>query len=408
MEQQTFEYYIERYTVGKLSPAEWNELRVLIKKPENIEALKAIMDQQLLDSENGGYETITETLLATLLTAINDEKTASSPSVQSVKRVSLLRSGWFRYAAAVILLLFGIGAYVWNQKLKVKNENLRAAAGPVKKDIAPGREGAVLTLADGSQVLLDSVKNSVVALQDGVTARVIDGALVYEGNGNEMVYNVMSTPNGRQYHVTLPDGTQVWLNAASSIRYPIVFAENERKVKITGEAYFEVAKDKTKPFSVDVDGKSSVQVLGTGFNINSYGDEGDIKTTLIDGSVKVNQQVILKPGQQALQPLSVEAIAASSGQRAGDAAGIIVKSNADLSQALAWKNGLFSFNNAGLRSAMRQLERWYNIKVEYERVDPDITLKGEMYRNVNLSNVLEFLRKMGVQFRMEGNVLTVF
>ena len=218
----------------------------------------------------------------------------------------------------------------------------------------------------------------------------------------------MTTPAGGQYQVTLPDGTKVWLNAASSITYPTAFVDKERPVKISGEVYFEVAKDKEKPFIVDVDGKSSVRVLGTSFNINSYGDESTIKTTLLEGSVKVmrtattavsTDSVILKPGQQAL--VALPAVAASSDRQ------LKVTSDVNIEQTLAWKNGLFNFNGSDLHAVMRQLERWYGIKVEYEGSIPDTKFSGEIYRNVNLSDVLEALQRMGVKFRLHGKTLLV-
>jgi len=183
----------------------------------------------------------------------------------------------------------------------------------------------------------------------------------------------------------LPDGTQVWLNAASSITYPVAFTGKQRNVKISREAYFEVMQDKEKPFVVEVDGGMPVEVLGTHFNVNSYTDEGAVKTTLLEGSVRVGQGVVLKPGQQVW----------ADGQR------LSVRSNINMDKVMAWKNGLFNFEDASLQEVMRQLERWYDITVVYEGRIPDIQFEGEISRNINLSNLLRVLARAEVKFRLE-------
>ncbi|HVK50012.1 MAG TPA: FecR domain-containing protein, partial [Pseudobacter sp.] len=261
------------------------------------------------------------------------------------------------------------------------------------EQIQPGKEGAVLTLADGSQVSLDSVKNGVIAMQYGVTARVINGALVYEGSGSQLQYNTMSTPKGRQYQLTLPDGTKVWLNAASSVKYPTVFTGNERNVSISGEVYFEVAKKSSQPFRVAVDRKLTIDVLGTSFNVNAYPDETTLYTTLIDGAVRVtgskagNSQV-LKPAQQAVL---------ANGES------ISVNNNVDTDKVLAWKNGVFNFEGASLADVMKQIERWYDIEVVYEKGIPDIKFWGKITKDVPLSGMLIALEKTKVHFKMENN-----
>lgn len=318
--------------------------------------------------------------------------------IRPVHRIHFLKTAWFRYAAAIVICL-GIGGYIWTTSRSADNLVATNDNKSLQTDIGPGSEKAILTLSDGSKIVLDNAANGQLAIQQGSKVIKKDGQIVYDA-GNilaaDAVYNTMSTPRGGQYKLTLPDGTKVWLNAATSITYPIAFGK-ERKVKINGEAYFEVTQNKEKPFIVDIDGRSSVEVLGTSFNVNSYADESSIKTTLVEGSVKVvngNQSAILKPGQQANQ--SVQTLGS-----------IQIINNANIDQALAWKNGLFSFNDADLRSVMRQLERWYDINVRYEGTVSDLTLKGEMYRNVNLSDVLEFLQTMGIKTRMEGKKLIV-
>jgi ferric-dicitrate binding protein FerR (iron transport regulator) len=205
----------------------------------------------------------------------------------------------------------------------------------------------------------------------------------------------MSTPRGGQYQLTLADGSQVWLNAESSITYPTAFNGNDRKVSITGEAYFEVAKDKKKPFRVDI-GPATIEVLGTHFNMNTYKDEQTNKTTLLEGSVRiktVHTSLTLRPGQQ--------------GQYNPRTNNLSLAVHPDVEQAVAWKNGVFNFNNVKLEEAMRQIARWYDVQVVYEKTIPATTFGGKMGRDLKLSQVLKLLGEMGIQFRIEGKKLIV-
>jgi transmembrane sensor len=190
----------------------------------------------------------------------------------------------------------------------------------------------------------------------------------------------------------LEDGTGVWLNAASSIKYPTAFTGNERRVEITGEAYFEVAHNADKPFRVTFN-EQTVEVLGTHFNINAYADEPAAKTTLLEGKVKLTnkaQSAMLLPGQ--------EAVLVTNGYQVKEA---------DLEQAMAWKNGIFYFDNTDVKTIMRQVARWYNVQVEYEGKVTDYKFAGDLRRNTNLANVLQILEQAGIHFRMEGRKLIV-
>lgn len=296
----------------------------------------------------------------------------------------------WKWIAASVVLVLGISTYflLENQTHRQQPEPLVDAA-----LIKPGRDGAILKLADGSQLSLDSVRNGVVALQDGVTAKVVNGALVYEGNGNKMQYNTMSTPKGRQYHLTLSDGTRVWLNAASSIKYPTVFTGGERRVQISGEAYFEVAKNSTQPFRVEAGNGMQIDVLGTSFNVNAYQDDHNNYTTLMDGAVRVTaagtgNSAILKPGQQAVQS-------------PGDL--ISVNNNVDVEKVMAWKNGIFNFENASLEYVMKEIGRWYDIDVVYQNGVPDIKFWGKITKDVPLSGILIALERTKVHFKLENN-----
>jgi transmembrane sensor len=322
-----------------------------------------------------------------------------TPNAPAYHRVHFLRTAWFRYAAIVITLITALAVYYQVSNTSEESKIIRSTAANTLH-VPPGYNRAVLTLSNGKQVELDSAASEIIT--DGQLAiKNENGKLVYRSS-DIVALNTMATPKGGQYQLALPDGTKVWLNAASSITYPTSFPGSSREVTVQGEVYFEVAKNQRKPFVVNVNGKSLVEVLGTQFNVNAYGDRGTIRTTLIDGSVKVNRQVVLKPGQETIQSTTAPAAAAAE-----TGAGLTVV-NADIEKVLAWKNGLFSFNDDDIYTVMKQLERWYDIDVKFEGRVRDITFKGKMYRNLNLSDVLEALATMGVKFRMEGKTVVVF
>lgn len=315
------------------------------------------------------------------------------------KRVPLLRRASWWAAAAVFILLCSV-LWFWfapNPKdhapVAMVHENL------FKNDVAPGGNKAILTLANGSTIMLDSAANGQLATQGNAKiVKLANGQLAYTTNGqmtSEVLYNTMSTPAGGQYQLRLPDGTQVWLNAASSIRYPTSFKGKDRRVEITGEAYFEVAKNEAFPFIVTVNHEAEVQVLGTHFNINAYEDEAIVKTTLLEGSIRITKGTaseILSPGQQA---------------QFRSQGNIQLIKDAEIEQAVAWKNGYFSFNKADVQTVMRQIARWYSVDVRYEGKVPEELFGGELQRNSSLVSVLKVLEKSGVAFAVDGNKVTV-
>lgn len=310
--------------------------------------------------------------------------------------IYLLRKIWFRAAAAIIIILI-TGVYFWYKG----PSHHPAIATRQAQPIPPGRQGAILTLADGRQLTLDSLSNGIVAEQNGSQASVKDGQLAYHPEGaaatTTETYNTITTPRGRQYQMTLPDGTKVWLNAASRITFPTAFTGAERKVTISGEAYFEVARHADKPFIVSAGG-AGIEVLGTSFNINAYSDESTVKATLLEGSIKVvpskdgssKTGVVLKPGQQAIVNDQLQ-----------------VNADINIEQVIAWKNGLFYFNSTGIATVMQQLSRWYDIDVRYEGKVPDIRVSGKMDKGLNLNEILEFLTKMEVKQRLVGRTVTI-
>ncbi|WP_127128157.1 FecR family protein [Pseudoflavitalea rhizosphaerae] len=381
--EATIASYIIRDLLGILTETEKQELEAWRQSSEANQVLYdqfSSAEQIALEFRNRNERN--KRISGQLEQFMQEQKTISTGRVHIMQK--------WKWIAASVILVLGIGAYLLMQN---RNDTKDPVAKFNAAQIQPGRDGAVLTLADGSQLLLDSVQNGIVALQDGVTAKVVNGALVYEGNGNGILYNTMSTPKGRQYQLTLPDGTKVWLNAASSIKYPTAFTGRERNVQISGEAYFEVAKKSSQPFRVVVDNGMKIDVLGTSFNVNAYQDDNKSYTTLIDGAVRVTaaqigSSTILKPAQQAVQ---------------ADGSSLSVSSNVDVEKVMAWKNGVFNFENASLEYVMKEIERWYDIDVVYKNGIPDIKFWGKITKDVPLSGMLIALERTKVHFELENN-----
>lgn len=417
-------YLFQRYLDRNATQPELQELTDWLAGSKDSDSLEHVLEPLLANSLAGSEHSTLHKDHVRKKVYEQIARTHAQP-LNPEHRLLFLRTSWFRYAAAVILV-FGVAAYIWTTSNKTE-QTVADRSKPLQTDIAPGGERAILTLADGRTIVLDSAANGHLADQPGADiVKLANGQIAYTLQGatsKEAMWNTMSTPRGGQYKLTLPDGTNVWLNAASSITFPAAFVSTERKVKVAGEAYFEVAKNKEKPFIVDVDGKSTVQVIGTSFNINSYYDEGTIKTTLLEGSVKVISgaattnsssagrntkpsgtdynhavSVVLKPGHQA--QISIRAAGASDQP-------LKVIDNADIDQVLAWKNGIFNFDGAGLKEVMLQLERWYDIQVRYEGKVPAVQFKGKMNRGVKLSTVLNWFSELGIKTRLEGRTLIV-
>ncbi|MBO9202991.1 MULTISPECIES: FecR family protein [Niastella] len=402
-------YLLERYSSGQATSSEVDRLLTLLRTNHYDETVVSFIEEQLgtFEPDNaediafwkkrlkGGAQQITGVTVNETGAAVVEIPEYARP----VHRVHFLRKwGW---AAASIILALSLGVYLLTTKTTktLPPSNVVQAA-----DIAPGKNGAVLILADGSRVVLDSLGNGVVATQNGAQVVLKGGALAYKASDastGEVAYNTMSTPKGRQFQVTLPDGTKVWLNAASSLRYPTVFTGTERKVTVTGEAYFEVAHHARLPFVVNVNDNEEVTVLGTHFNINAYENEKAIHTTLLEGSVKVrsayakasaDKPVVLKPGEQAIGAVNSP---------------FTIDHSPDLDKVMSWKNGQFNFEGASLGEIMRQLERWYDIEVIYEKGIPGVEFEGKMTRDVPLGDLLAMLERSDIHFRVEGRKLIV-
>lgn len=300
---------------------------------------------------------------------------------------------WYYAAAAAVLLLIGAGGYLMRQHRDTQAPVLAA----ITTDVKPGKNGAVLTLSDGSQVVLDSLHNGIISTQQGTKLLLHNGQLSYDASAAGTVsYNTMTTPRGRKFQLQLPDGTHVWMNAASAITFPTAFAGNNRSVTLSGEAYFEVASNAALPFIVHINNETAVEVLGTHFNISSYHDENNISTTLLEGAV----QVKVKEQARRLQPGQQLDINKTSGATT-------LNKQVDTLAVIAWKNGTLNFQDKKLTAVISMIARWYDIDVVYETTPPDITFVGEIGSDVTLASVLTFLRESGIHFRLEGRKLIV-
>lgn len=335
-------------------------------------------------------------LILRIESSINKNEVPVIPLYEKEKRRPVFFN-WKTIAASIVVVI-SCSIFLYYSG---KNNFITGFSDPVKQDINPGGNNAVLILGDGSKVNLNEIDNGEVASQAGISiVKSADGQLIYTVAKNnetksQSFYNTIETPIGGQYRVNLPDGSRIWLNAASSLRYPVTFEDDERRVELEGEAYFEIARDESKPFRV-VSNRQTVEVLGTHFNVNSYKDEDNIKTTLLEGRVKVftaidKKQLILSPGQQSQV-----------------SAGTISLKDVDAIDAAAWKDGYFVFNAESIPSAMRKIARWYGLEISYEGDIDDKDLAGSVSRATNVTEVLKTLELTDlVRFELKGRKLKV-
>ncbi|OYX86557.1 MAG: hypothetical protein B7Y83_00965 [Flavobacteriales bacterium 32-34-25] len=385
-QKEEFKELMEQFISGEITPEGKTMLLSMLDNPQYSEELNTIFRENYDSVE---IPTVSPESTQKFMDELKNKMNASKAKEPSV--VSLFN--WKKIAvAASILVAIGIGTFTLLQK---KDQSPVMVASKTKNDKEPGKTGAILTLSNGSKIVLDSLGNGLIANQNNTSITKKNGGLVYKaGKNTQIAFNTMTTPRARQYNLELSDGTKVWLNASSSITFPTSFAANERKVILHGEAYFEVAKDKKRPFRVAVN-DMQVNVLGTHFNINAYENEANVNTTLLEGSVLItekNQNVLLKPGQQAQK------------QKSG---AIVVNNNVNLEEVMGWKNGVFYFENASIQTVLRQLSRWYDVDIVFEKGIPERTFEGEIQRNLQLSQVLKILEKNKVHFKIEGNILRV-
>lgn len=395
MDKARLLYLIQRYANDAATPAEQKELSDFIAdSPDDELFTEALMEQMerhpSTDGDVRAFEGIADQAL--LLSRLNGPETL--PAMPRRRHIQ----PWVWAAACALVLVIG-GVYLGRYSRSGHTVVVSAPPKPASTVISPGKNGAILTLSDGSTIALDSLGNGKIATQQGSDVFIRQGKLTYavaSASSGEPAYNTLSTPKGRQYHIQLPDGTEVWLNAASSLHYPTLFSGADRVVDVTGEAYFEVAKDAAHPFKVRL-GKSQIDVLGTNFNVNAYNNEPAIATTLLEGSVRFStgdgKSQLLKPGEQTRFDQATQALTLTD--------------TVTISSVVAWKNGIFDFNNMGLREVMQQLERWYDIDVKYEKKVPKISFYGKMTKNIQLADLLTILERSKVHFQVEGRTLIV-
>ncbi|NML21169.1 FecR family protein [Pseudoflavitalea sp. G-6-1-2] len=385
MQKDRLHYLVQQYADDAATAAEISELQQFLDSGADQQLFTDVISEQVTDYRDAGFDSAPYAALSQQVLQL--DKGGHYPA-------KVRRMRWMAAAAAVLVLAVSGGVYYLVQKPVQQNE---LAQTKINNEVQPGRNGAVLTLSDGKQVMLDSTGNGLIAEQSGAHIEHANGQVLYkEADKAAAVINTMSTPRGRKYQLTLTDGTKVWLNAASSITYPTAFTGADRTVSITGEAYFDVAANAAKPFRVKVN-NMEVEVLGTQFNINAYKDEVSIKTTLLQGAVKVTKGTgsqLLKPGQQALSTQNSDQLT--------------LITDADTGHETAWKNNQFNFKYTDLKTVMRQLARWYDLEVVYEANAPvSNQFGGQIPMDASLSLVLKVLEKGGVHFRLEGNKLTV-
>ncbi|MBO9153503.1 FecR family protein [Chitinophaga sp. GCM10012297] len=391
---------IARHLNDELNDQERQELDKWVQQSEDHQRFfRQFTDEASLASALKEYETSRDIVY-------NKIKEAVSFNGQAGKKiVNIRRLRMRRFAAVAASLLALAGAFVWWNLLE---NNAGVPGTAVTQNTGNGRPaspGAVLKLADGKEIVLDDAVDGAVAKQGNTRITKQGGQLSYAGNnsGSQVLYNTLSTPKGKIYQLLLPDSSKVWLNAASSIRFPTAFTGGERSVEVTGEVYFEVKQNAEMPFHVAVSQRAAIDVLGTSFNVNAYGNEEALRATVLTGSVRVRmaeqedgkQGVVLKPGQQA-QLKQLEVVQS-----------ITVVHNANIKNVMGWKDGYFSLDDLTLEELMREVERWYDVEVTYEKGIPAKAFFGKVSRNLSLPDFMEGLKDWGVRFRLEGRKIII-
>ncbi len=391
LNQERFQILLNNYTAGISGSPERRELFVMVGSGEYLGLLDQHVSTTLQAHVSEG-----PSLSATDKQAILQRVFAGSQRTPVVT----MRPGrsYIRWVAAAAVLAAIGGAYLWFHQSTVPEIAAGANASPAKQElIVPGGYKATLTLADASIVNLDGVQNGQLPRQGNTELSIPgSGQLEYKSQGSdkEILYNKITTPRGGQYKVVLPDGSKVWLNAASSLRFPIAFAGDERSVLLTGEAYFEInpqpapgGNGKKLPFTVNANGVK-VSVLGTHFDVMAYTDEATLQTTLLEGSVKVssgNASGLLKPGQQA---------------QVQDGKIKVVKTDAE--STVAWKDGFFNFEQgADVTEVMKQIARWYNVDVVYEQSVPRREFEGKIARDEKIADLVKILETNNINVRLD-------
>jgi len=391
---------LRQYFDDTISPSDYSELLEYLKTADQ-DVIEQVIDEEMLSLHSGEIfsKKQSENVLNRIKSDLRFTKASSKEEVYQPKVIKFYQRTWFRAAAAV--LVFCTVGLLMVRHQRVQNNTNKTVVNHTSIPIVPGGQKATLTMSNGKVIVLANAANGVLA-NTGVSKIVKQrqGQIVYDAKGNntastEVGYNTLTTPRGGEYQVVLPDGSKVWLNAASSITYPVQFTGSERRVKLTGEAYFEVAKNKEKPFYVSMS-DAEVRVLGTHFNISAYSDDDAITTTLLEGSVRVTKNhsmSLLKPGQQAVINHKSDDIAVSE---------------ANIDDAMAWKNGYFIFNDDNITGIMKKVSRWYDVDVYYAADLSDQKFGGSYHRSKNINELLQYLEMIGkIHFKIQERRITV-
>jgi transmembrane sensor len=412
MQSQDVHYLLGRYIQGQLTVAEQLELAKLLQDPEQgsivQQELVRLLEEQGLKDRAGDDRiaprvdsTVWEPVLQRVLSV---DRTAGEAVANGSGLLRTMYSGLRRWSvAASVLLAIGGGLLFFLHRRTLKPA-IPAVASVSRSKIAPGRNKAVLTLANGQQIILNDARKGALEQQGNTKViKLESGALQYTAPASGALadpavtgsmYNSIATPRGGQYQVVLTDGTKVWLNAESSLRFPVAFTGKAREVELTGEAYFEVAANKDKPFIVRA-GQTETRVLGTHFNIMAYADEGAAKTTLLEGVVSMGQggqRALLQPGEQ--------------GQFDPDK-DIIARRVVNTRAVVAWKDGYYYFDRTPVQSVMRQIARWYDVQIVYKGSVPKDEIVGRIPRSVDVSEVLHIMELIGIRFKIDGKTIIV-
>lgn len=392
MDEVTLHQFLTKLSAGNYSNDEYNEFTAWMQNCSRDEYERALIIWEEIVSQAEILPVVDYQLFEKIEASL-DQLDRQENNVKQLYPEAAPRSMmWERIAVvACLLLTLAFGSYFY-----LKKKNTDRSAFPITKRTDPVVEHSVtLTLANGKKIILADIKTGKLAEESGVSiTKASNGQLVYTIKESDLdvtgQYNTLTTPKGQTYQINLPDGSAVWLNAASTLRYPVRFDRRERRVQVTGEAYFEVAKDPSKPFRVNVDGAQEIEVLGTHFNVKAYGNDSNISTALLEGSVKLSSgsgQVILKPGQIAFN----------------DRQNMLKVKQADLTEVMAWKNGLFVFNNENINEVMKTIARWYDVDFEFRGNVPQKRIWGKMIRYQTVTELLDNIAiSTGIHYKITG------
>lgn len=399
--KETIEILFQKYIGNQSTAEEVRQLLAYFKSEENKDILKSQIEKYLgTEVSLKSYENLMDGVFKKLTEQIDfqtdiDCETENSPFFR--------RKIWYKVSvAAAVIFLFSATSYYF---LKKKDNKMLSSHNIVlnhsDNDIQPGIENAVLTLDNGSIINLDKVNDGDLIQLENMVISKKNGNIIFRRLNNiktdKPVYSTVSTLRGNEYHLILEDGTQVWLNAESSIRFPVIFSDKDRRVEVKGEAYFEVAKVASKPFRVNVlANESEIEVLGTHFNVSAYPEDNKVKTTLLEGSVKIKKSMesrILRPGDQAVY----------------DKKNIHVSKNVNIEEVTAWKDGLFVFNNTDIKTILQQMSRWYDVEISLNGRDSFTDgFTGKISKSLPLSKFLQVLELNGVHSKIEGRTVSVW